>query len=162
MSITNAEAVRRYAAKNPEKIRAKGKRQRELFGDVLRARSLSWYRANRDKVREQKNARRRTDPLARLKNVVRTRIWCALKRRGYGKRDRTVTMLGCSYEDLRRHIEVQFTEGMSFDNQGAWHIDHKIQLATAKTEDELIALCHYTNLRPLWAQDNMRRPRRHV
>ena len=39
----------------------------------------------------------------------------------------------------------------------AWHIDHIIPLSSAKSEDELIALSHYTNLQPLWAMDNLKK-----
>lgn len=44
---------------------------------------------------------------------------------------------------------------MSFDNQGEWHLDHIIPLATAETEEEIIRLNHYTNFQPLWAFDNL-------
>jgi hypothetical protein len=44
---------------------------------------------------------------------------------------------------------------MSFDNYGQWHIDHIIPLATAKTEQDVYTLSHYTNLQPLWAKDNI-------
>ena len=46
---------------------------------------------------------------------------------------------------------------MNWDNHGEWHIDHKIPLSSAKTEKELIGLCHYTNLQPLWALDNLKK-----
>jgi hypothetical protein len=44
---------------------------------------------------------------------------------------------------------------MSWENRRLWHIDHIIPLALAKNEDQLIKLNHYTNLRPLWAKDNL-------
>ena len=46
---------------------------------------------------------------------------------------------------------------MNWENRGLWHIDHIIPLATAKTEDEIIRLNHYTNLQPLWAIDNLKK-----
>ena len=50
-----------------------------------------------------------------------------------------------------------FDERMSWENHGAktWHIDHIIPLASAKTEEEVFLLCHYTNLQPLWWSDNL-------
>lgn len=63
-------------------------------------------------------------------------------------------MLGCDYQTAFKHIESRFKQGMSWDNFGEWHIDHIIPLASAKTEIELIELCHYTNLQPLWAEEN--------
>jgi hypothetical protein len=55
------------------------------------------------------------------------------------------------------YMEKQFQPGMSFDNYGfdGWHIDHIVPLATAKTEEQVAKLNHYTNLQPLWAKDNM-------
>jgi hypothetical protein len=54
-------------------------------------------------------------------------------------------------------LETQFTDGMSWDNRSEWHIDHIIPLSSAKTEDELYKLCHYENLQPLWAEDNLKK-----
>jgi hypothetical protein len=64
-------------------------------------------------------------------------------------------MLGVDWEVAKVHIERQFTKGMNWDNQGEWHIDHIIPLASANNKEELIKLCHYTNLQPLWAEDNL-------
>ena len=50
---------------------------------------------------------------------------------------------------------MKFTTGMSWENRNEWHIDHKIPLSSAKTEEEIYELCHYTNLQPLWAFDNL-------
>jgi len=44
---------------------------------------------------------------------------------------------------------------MTLDNQGKWHLDHIIPLATTKTEKDVIRLNHYTNFQPLWAKDNL-------
>ncbi len=46
---------------------------------------------------------------------------------------------------------------MTWDNRDKWHIDHIVPLASAKTESEMAALCHYTNLQPLWASENRRK-----
>lgn len=64
-------------------------------------------------------------------------------------------MLGCSWEQLRDYIENQFVDGMTWENRNLWHIDHIVPLSSAKTIEELEKLCHYTNLQPLWALDNM-------
>jgi hypothetical protein len=52
-------------------------------------------------------------------------------------------------------LEKQFVVGMSWDNRNKWHIDHIIPLSSAKTEEEIYKLAHYTNLQPLWAEDNL-------
>jgi hypothetical protein len=68
-------------------------------------------------------------------------------------------IIGCSPEFLKEYLENQFAEGMSWDNHGqySWHIDHIIPLSSAKTDEEIYKLCHYTNLQPLWAEDNLRK-----
>ena len=60
---------------------------------------------------------------------------------------------------IQKYLESQFLEGMCWDNYGiyGWHIDHKIPLCSAKNETELLKLFHYTNLQPLWAEDNLKK-----
>jgi hypothetical protein len=52
-------------------------------------------------------------------------------------------------------MESLFKEGMTWDNHGEWHIDHIIPISSGKTEDEVVKLCHYTNLQPLWKTENL-------
>jgi len=66
-------------------------------------------------------------------------------------------LIGCSKEELKWHLEKQFKPGMTWDNYGKWHVDHIIPLYTAKTEQEVYKLYHYTNLQPLWAEENLRK-----
>jgi hypothetical protein len=65
--------------------------------------------------------------------------------------------VGCTPQELKEHLEKQFKEGMTWDNHGmyGWHIDHIIPLSSATTEEELYKLCHFTNLQPLWAEENL-------
>jgi hypothetical protein len=62
-----------------------------------------------------------------------------------------------SAEEFWNHLEKQFTYGMTKENHGrnGWHIDHIIPLSSAKNQQELEKLLHYTNCRPLWAKDNL-------
>jgi hypothetical protein len=64
-------------------------------------------------------------------------------------------MLGCSIEQFKTHIEKQFLPRMSWENKALWHIDHIVPCSTAKSVEEMSALFHYTNLRPIWAADNL-------
>jgi len=65
--------------------------------------------------------------------------------------------VSCSPEFLKKHLENQFIDGMSWENRSEWHIDHIIPLSSAKTKDELYKLCHYENLQPLWVEDNLKK-----
>ena len=91
-----------------------------------------------------------------MKVNIRNRTGSAFKLKGWSKDSSTYDMLGCDWETTFNHIQSQFTDGMSWDNQGkvGWEIDHIIPLAIAQTEEELKKLSHYTNLQPLWALDN--------
>ena len=87
---------------------------------------------------------------------LRNRTRQAFKAKKWNKNG-TEKMLGCDWETAHKHLEIQFTKGMNWENQGEWHIDHIIPLVSANTKEELIKLCHYTNLQPLWAEDNLKK-----
>jgi len=69
----------------------------------------------------------------------------------------TLELVGLSSQELKNYLESKFVDGMCWDNYGlyGWHIDHVIPLSSAKNDDRLKELCHYTNLQPLWAFDNL-------
>ena len=77
------------------------------------------------------------------------------------KNNPLIYLLGCSIEVARFHLECQFTKGMSWDNYGynGWHIDHIRPCASFDlTDSEQQKQCfHYTNLQPLWAEDNLKK-----
>jgi hypothetical protein len=60
-------------------------------------------------------------------------------------------------EEAFAHIESKFKPGMTWENYGKWHVDHIIPLSSANTTGELEKLCHFNNLQPLWARENMRK-----
>ena len=82
-------------------------------------------------------------------------ISISIKGAGYTKKSKTYQILGCSFDEFAAHIERQFLPGMSWANRGEWHIDHIVAMATATTEVEALSLNHFTNLRPMWATDNI-------
>lgn len=104
------------------------------------------------------NRRYINEPLFRLEQNCRNRITRYLKTVNVRKKKRTIDMLGADWLVVRQHIESQFKPNMAWNNHGRdWHIDHIIPLASAKTEEELLKLFHYTNLQPLWAKDNLKK-----
>ena len=74
-------------------------------------------------------------------------------------------MVGCTPEFLKEYLEKQFyprlitSEVMTWKNHGfyGWHIDHIIPLDRAKTLEDIEKLCHYTNLQPLWMEENIKK-----
>ena len=105
----------------------------------------------------RRKERRKTDVIYGLVNDVRYRIWFYLKSNNITKKNRTFDIVGCTPQFLKKHLETQFINGMTWDNRSEWPIDHIIPLSSAKTEDELYKLCHYKNLQPLWAEDNLKK-----
>lgn len=90
----------------------------------------------------------------RIRNLVRN----TFRKSGYTKpSEGTEKILGCTFNELKSHLESKFVDGMNWDNRGEWHIDHIIPLSSAKTNEDLIGLSHYSNLQPLWAEDNMKK-----
>jgi len=110
---------------------------------------------NRQKINEYKRQRKQKDPLFKMKHNLRSRTYYAFKNKGYSKKTKTKEMLGVDWEIVKKHIERQFKEGMCWENYGYWHIDHIIPLASAETEERIKQLCHYSNLQPLWADENL-------
>lgn len=95
----------------------------------------------------------------KLKRNLRTRLYGALK--GNYKAGSAVSDLGCTVEELKKHLEYQFKPGMDWDNhtKDGWHIDHIKPLASFDLTDSIQfkEACHYTNLQPLWAFENLRK-----
>lgn len=143
-----------YALANPEATKKKHRRYYARNKKKCVESSKRWVRKNRSRVNKHCKHRYDNDPLYQLKRRLRARTRFAFLNSPFKKNSKTFAMLGCSQEELLKHIAQQFTEGMSWDRLGEIEIDHRIPLASAQTEEELIALCHYTNLQPLWAEHN--------
>ena len=127
---------------NPEKYRKYGKNYRNKYPD---------YQS------EYFKERRKRDPLFKLTSNIRTRIYQSLFYKKWQKNTKFSEYIGCDLNQLKDHLQSKFTEGMTWENYGKWHVDHVVCLSSAKTEEELYKLCHYTNLQPLWAVDNLRK-----
>jgi len=122
--------------------------------------SKDYYYNNIEKIRVTKNRYKRVkmgDPIFALKCRLRVRIRKMLKTKNYRASAEVYKELGCDKPTLMKWFEQYFNEEMNWDTFKDWHIDHIIPLATAKNEEDLIRLCHYTNLQPLMAKDNMKK-----
>jgi hypothetical protein len=117
------------------------------------------YRQNNPEYQKQYyNSRRKIDSSFKLSDGIRSLIYNSFKGL-YKKSKKTEHILGCTIEEFIQHIQTQFTEGMTLENHGQgigkWNIDHIIPISSAKTEEEIYKLNHYTNLQPLWWEENM-------
>jgi hypothetical protein len=116
-------------------------------------RKLKWSRDNREYSNNYQKKRKKENILFNIISNMRNSVNRYLKY----KSKHTFEIIGCSPQLLKEHLENQFVSGMGWDNRSEWHIDHIIPLSSAKTEDELYKLCHYTNLQPLWAEENLKK-----
>jgi len=133
-----------------------------------------WYQSNKTKI-QQNYAKKRLSINAkcqiRRKNInnriahnIRSRLSLAVK--GKQKFGSAISDLGCSIAHLKIKLQLKFHrsprgkhEYMTWDNYGEWHIDHKRPLASFDLSDpqQLKDACHYTNLQPMWAKDNLKK-----
>lgn len=108
-------------------------------------------------ARKRRAHKTKTDPKYKLKRKLRNRLYYALKKKSWKKNTHFAEYIGCSLDELKIHLENKFMSNMTWDNHGEWHIDHIIPLDSAQSDEELYKLCHYTNLQPLWAIDNIKK-----
>lgn len=148
--VVNNKKKKIYWDKNKKEINAK----RKLKQDTINKQTNEYVKK-----------RKAVDPLFKLKLNIRNSISSYIKRNGFNKKSKTIEILGCTYEQFKQHIESQFEPWMSWDNMGnpkdkvfeinkTWDIDHIIPISTAITEEDVIRLNHYTNLRPLCSVHN--------
>jgi len=159
----HAESMRRFRQTPDGRAKSVEIVRRWLQNPENRAKKLEYDRMRRQRpeVRasraEYTRRRLKTDLKFRLATSLRSRLQKALK--GTVKSARTLELLGCSVEHLIKHLESNFRPGMSWANRTEWHIDHIRPLASFDLTDpaQQRAACHWTNLQPLWADDNFRK-----
>ena len=155
------EYSRSYYDKNKLRLLENKKEYYRKNSELIYDKLINYNKKNRDKVNLYKNQynkeKKKTSSIYKLKVLMRDRLNKYFKYSSISKKNTTFKIIGCSPKELKEHLENQFQVGMSWDNHGlfGWHIDHIIPLSSAKTEEELYILCHYTNLQPLWAKDNL-------
>jgi hypothetical protein len=133
-----------YRRRNEEKVRKAKRRWQLNNAEKIRGYSRKWWADSR-----------KNDPFMRAADSIRGRCREIFKIMGKQKSKKSTEILGASFSEVKKHLESKFIGNMSWDNYGKWHIDHIIPLSCATTEEGLIKLCHYTNLQPLWAYDNL-------
>ena len=169
-------ASKTYRQQNKEERRACERAYHHANKKERNAASRAYCKANKDKQkkryakwkteniedarkwkRQYEKNRRQKDPLYKFFQNIRSQAVRVVKQVGLGKKPtNTFKWVGCSPEELKAHIESLFLEGMTWDNYGkhGWHVDHIRPVSSFKPE-EWEQINHYTNLQPLWAEDNI-------
>lgn len=172
-----SEYRKKYWEKNSENLKAKQKKFREENRELvserkrrylekltpekkeqIRQRKRELYHKNNSKIRkaEYVKEKRNSDPLFKLRFNIRSLIRNSLKRGFTKKSKKTVDILGCDFLKFKEHLEAKFDDNMNWNNQGTyWHLDHIVPISSAKTEEDVIRLNHYTNFQPLYWLENI-------
>lgn len=123
---------------------------------LKRRQNSEWVEKNRKRAREFQQEKRK-NLYKRLESQIRCRTAIAIK--GGPKLGKYEQYIGCSTEDLKRHLENQFRSGMTWENwgRGGWHIDHVLPVSSFDLSDpeQFFKAFHYTNLQPLWERENL-------
>lgn len=143
--LSNAASKRSAYAENPEKFREY-------------ARIFQKSTERKIKRNERRNFRRKTNILFIIKERARTRLYLVLKNQNIPKTGNTKDLLGVeNYDELKNHLELQFADGMNWDNLGEWHIDHIRPCASfdLSVEKQVQLAFNWRNLQPIWSSENL-------
>jgi len=162
-----------YRKNNIEGIKVREKEYENNRRELRTEYKRKYYAENREKIAEHKKqyAKKNKNKLAsaqrkyrenvsnRIAGNIRSRVRYAIREKHIRKPGSAIKELGCTTDQLVLYLELQFQEGMTWDNYGEWHIDHIKPLASFNLSDidEFKQACHYTNLQPLWAVDNFKK-----
>jgi hypothetical protein len=148
-----------YREENREKTRDSIRDYKKKNKEKLKETAKIYYQKNKTKRNLYENKKRKIDSVYRVNQSMRSRINFFIKSRNINKSNKTFDIIELTPQELIIYIENQFKDNMSWNNYGlyGWHIDHIIPLSSAKTEEEIYRLCHYTNLQPLWAEENLKK-----
>lgn len=158
--IDNIEKIRArkraYYYANKDKFARWRKRYKDSHKEQLSASAKRYRQERKKEINEKHLDRLHNDPIYKLKERVRFNVRDALRRKGHNKTCKTAEIVGCDLDFLCNYLLKTWESnyGQPWDGED-YHIDHIVPLATAKTEEEVIKLCHYTNLQLLKPEDNM-------
>lgn len=125
--------------------------------EIIRTNTNKYYHEHKKERNAYKKAKRKNNLNYKIAEYLRGRITKAIK--GNWKAGSAVKDLGCSIEGFKVYIANKFTEGMSWNNYGEWHLDHIFPLTIfdLTKRKQFLSACHYTNYQPLWAKDNKKK-----
>ena len=160
-----SESDKRHYLKNREK-RLQYFSEWQKDNQEHRKKYLKEYREkNADDIRKTKRDyernRKARDPLYKLISNFRTAIYQVLKESNVEKNGHYFDILGYTPEELINHLEKQFTEGMTWENYGEFHVDHKLPISSFNIkeigDEEFMRCWCLDNLQPMWGEENIRK-----
>ena len=161
-----AASRRGYRQRCREQISVRRKLYRLRNIEVIRDRGRVYWKKNKTRLRvvrrEYERRRTRGDVKFAVMRRLRARLLASLRRSYADKSGRTQELMGCSREELLHHLESKFKPGMTWENRHLWHIDHIRPCASFDLTDpaQQRACFHFSNLQPLWAEENLRKSAR--
>jgi len=124
------------------------------FSETHKKRTKEYALNNRKKINEYFKLRYINKP---HEYAWRGMLRSVIRRFGSNKEGSTYNMLGYSAKQLKKHMEGLFTNGMSWENWGKWHIDHIIPVSKFEKDTDSKIVNALSNLQPMWASDNIRK-----
>lgn len=131
-------------------------KQQEIYYLENKIKCLNYCRNNRKRIRQYEREKYKNDPTYRISRLFRNQLRKALKKQQTIKSSSVLKLVDCSLTELRQHLQNQFQPGMSWQNHGAWEIDHIQPLSSfdLTQSSEQQKAFHFTNLQPLWQKEN--------
>ena len=145
------DRLKYHRTKTPESMRLQADKAKAYYEEH---KHCPKYKASRRKKFE----RWRKRPRNKIRSNLSTQLWIAINERGGKKNHSILQIIGCGLDALINHLEMQWTRGMNWDNYGdGWHVDHIVPCSyfDLTIYDEQCRCFHFSNLRPLWAQQNI-------
>lgn len=151
------KTVKKYYEKNKDKINQYHKKLYQKDIEKNKKYHRNYYYEHKKEYQQRKKYKLENDMIFKIKEQSRKSIWTAFARKGYKKNGRTEKILGCDFKTFYDYLLETFKDiyGYKWDEKEKVHIDHIIPLSTVDTEEEVIKLCHYSNLQLLKAKDNL-------
>jgi ABC-type Fe3+/spermidine/putrescine transport system ATPase subunit len=159
------EKMKEYYQENKNFLKDRSKEYYNSNKDYIIDRNTIYAKNNKEKTNQYKYSYRsrkiKESYVYKLSVNIRSLISITIRNNGYKKKSKTIDILGTTFENFKIYIEGQFKDGMSWENHGEWHLDHKKPISWAETEEEIYELNHYTNFQPLWSFDNLSKGNRY-
>lgn len=165
LSARCKECMRAYnrLRKNTPEYRKKRRENYIENREIIREYNRKYSKTQKRRIStfQYRKIKLKTSEQYKLERKIRAKTRAVVARK-YGRFNYKLKYFGCSTAELKYYIEKKFKEGMSWENRGKWHIDHIRPLCSfnLSDENEFLKACYYTNLQPLWAEENFEKGRK--